>query len=72
MGGMQVQIQPAPDLSVRERRVVLGLTQRQLAIAARCSLPSVANLEAGVLPRRSEVVPRILAALDAAERGAAP
>jgi transcriptional regulator with XRE-family HTH domain len=57
---------------VRERRIAAGMTQRQLAIAAGCSLPSVSNLEAGVLPRRSEVVPRILAALDAAEREAAP
>jgi len=48
------------------------MTQRELAIAADCSLPSVGNLEAGVLPRRSEVVPRILAALDAAERETAP
>jgi predicted transcriptional regulator len=67
---MQAQIQPAS--SVRERRIATGMTQRQLAIAADCSLPSVANLEAGVLPRRSEVVPRILAALDAAERETAP
>ncbi|MGA2320191.1 MAG: helix-turn-helix transcriptional regulator [Solirubrobacteraceae bacterium] len=56
--------------SVRERRIAAGMTQRELAIAADCSLPSVANLEAGVLPRRSEVVPRILDALAAAEREA--
>jgi predicted transcriptional regulator len=55
---------------MRDRRIAAGLTQRQLARAADCSLPSVANLEAGLLPQRSVVVPRILRALDAAERAA--
>lgn len=64
----QQEIQAAEHSLLRDRRVAAGLTQRQLAIAARCSLPSVANLEAGVLPRRSNVVPRILAALEVAER----
>jgi predicted transcriptional regulator len=70
---MQAQQAHIPTASsVRERRIAAGMTQRELAIAADCSLPSVGNLEAGVLPRRSEVVPRILAALDAAERETAP
>jgi transcriptional regulator with XRE-family HTH domain len=69
---MGTQIQTPSDRMLRERRLAAGLTQRQLAIAAGCSLPSVANIEAGVMPRRSEVVPRLLAALDAAEREAAP
>jgi predicted transcriptional regulator len=68
---MEQQIQAAlADEPVRGRRIAAGLTQRQLARAADCSLPSVANLEAGLLPQRSVVVPRILCALDAAERAA--
>jgi predicted transcriptional regulator len=53
---------------VRERRLAAGMTQRSLAVAAEVSLQTVANLEAGLIPRRSEAVPRILAALDEAER----
>ncbi len=56
---------------VRQRRQAVGLTQIELAARAGCALSSVFNLEAGIVPRRSRVVPRILAVLDQAERDAA-
>jgi hypothetical protein len=66
---------PVPDhgaaLAVRDRRVALGLGQRELAILASCALSTVANIEAGLIPRRSEVLPRILDSLERAEREAA-
>lgn len=52
---------------VRSRRRAAGITQRELAVEASCSIGSVANLEAGVVPRRSEVLDRILEALGRVE-----
>jgi len=51
----------------RARRKSVGLTQAQLAKAADCSPASIANIEAGYVPRASRVVPRVLAALDLLE-----
>jgi predicted transcriptional regulator len=59
-----------PD-GLRERRVAAGLSQQRLARLARCSIASVAVLEAGYRPARSAVLRRILAALERAERSAA-
>lgn len=53
--------------AIRARRESLGLTRPELAVAARCSLTWLANIEAGCLRRHSEVLGRINVALDAAE-----
>jgi transcriptional regulator with XRE-family HTH domain len=53
--------------TLRARRLAVGLTQRQLAIAAGCSLTWVSNIEAGCIPHRSDALERIRAALDQAE-----
>ncbi len=56
---------------MRERRQGAGLTQIEVAARAGCALSTVFNLEAGIVPRRSRVVPAILAVLDQAERDVA-
>ncbi len=53
---------------MRQRRQAVGLTQIEVAARAGCALSSVFNLEAGIVPRRSRVVPAILAVLDQAEQ----
>jgi predicted transcriptional regulator len=53
---------------LRARRLAVGLTQRQLAIAAECSLTWVSILELGPIPHRSNTLERVRAALDEAER----
>jgi transcriptional regulator with XRE-family HTH domain len=53
--------------TIRSRRRAAALTQRQLAAAAGCSLTWLANIEAGCIPRQSEVLEHIEAALNAAE-----
>ena len=42
-----------------ERRRLAGLTQVQLAIEAGCSRSSIAILEAGYVPRHSDVLARV-------------
>lgn len=54
---------PSVGLDLRARRERLGLTRYQLAAQVGCSLTTVANIEAGIVPRSSSVLPRILAAL---------
>lgn len=49
--------------NLRERRIAAGMTQRQLATEAGCSLTHLGDIEAGCLPRRSAVLPRVLDAL---------
>jgi transcriptional regulator with XRE-family HTH domain len=49
-----------------------GLTQAQVARAANCSLAFIGQLEAGVLPRRSEVLPRVIAVLNDASPAGEP
>lgn len=58
---------PTPTGELRERRERIGLARLALAARAGCSLTTLANIEAGIVPRRSEVLPRILEALDRAE-----
>lgn len=54
---------------IRERRKRASLTQRQLAQLADCSLATVANFEAGLIPKSSQALGRIIAALDLIEAG---
>lgn len=42
---------PTSTTDLRARREKLGLTQRQLAIKARCSLNTLVNIETGVTRR---------------------
>lgn len=53
--------------SLREQRLAVGLTQRELAAAAGCSLTFIANVEHGCVPRSSDVLPRIEAAIERAQ-----
>lgn len=64
---MTTTIPSLPDVAVRVRQMRLraGLTQRQLAALAGCSLSYLSNVEAGCVPRRGDVLPRIIAALEA-------
>ncbi|MGI8623714.1 MAG: helix-turn-helix domain-containing protein [Solirubrobacteraceae bacterium] len=48
---------------VRSARQAVGLTRAQLAVRADCSLASLGNIEAGVIPRRSAVLERVAAVL---------
>jgi transcriptional regulator with XRE-family HTH domain len=63
-------LSPPSDIArtIRARRVAAGLTQRQLAQLARCSLSTITNIEAGCVPKRSELLPRLVAALDGLDR----
>jgi transcriptional regulator with XRE-family HTH domain len=54
--------------ALRDLRRAAGLTQVELAHAARCSIATVALFEAGYAPERSTVLPRIIAVLND-ERG---
>jgi predicted transcriptional regulator len=53
---------------LRGWRRALGISQRELARRAGYSLTHIANVEAGVVPRRSPVLEQIDAVLSAAER----
>jgi len=44
-----------------------GLSQQELANRAACSIGMVRMLEAGAVPRRSSVLPRVVAALNDVE-----
>ena len=54
---------PTPD-ALREMRVAAGLTQRELAGHAGCSLAWIANAEGGYIPARSETLDRVLSVLN--------
>ncbi len=58
----------ADSEDLRERRQALGLTRIDLALTADVSITHIATLEAGLVPRRSQALGRVVAALDAAER----
>lgn len=58
--------------AIGERRRAIGLTQAQLAQAAGCSVQFIEKLEAGAIPKRSRVLPAVLAILDALNSEAAP
>jgi len=65
--------QHTPSEVFAARRRAVGLTQTRLAGLAQCSRATVAMIEGGYLPRRSEVIPRIEAVLaDAALNNEAP
>jgi predicted transcriptional regulator len=49
------------------RREQLGLTRATLAARAGCSLTYLQNIEAGVIPKLSLVMPRVEAVLDGLE-----
>lgn len=59
---------PPMGAVIRDRRRELHKTQIEVASRARCSLPHLQNLERGYLPARSDVLLRIIAALDEIER----
>lgn len=54
-----------------KRRKALGFSQQRLAHLADCSYAMVGLLERGLSPEKSEVLDRVIAALDAAESKAA-
>ena len=56
--------------AIRERRAALGLSQQALAEAAKCSIQALRAYEGGLIPRRSDVLPRIENALAEAENAA--
>jgi hypothetical protein len=63
-----LSLAPGSD-GLRERRAAAGFTQQTLAAEAKCSIASVQLFDHGYLPTaRSAVYPRILAALERAER----
>ncbi len=51
------------EFPVRERREQLGLSRHALAAHAGCSVTYLQNIEAGVIPGLSRVLPRIEATL---------
>jgi transcriptional regulator with XRE-family HTH domain len=55
--------QIAADIAGRRRAA--GLSQSRLAGEAKCSRATVAMIEGGYVPQRSEVIPRIERVLDA-------
>lgn len=55
---------------IRALRRAAGLTQQETAARAGCSVAAIALFESGYRPTRSDVLPRVLAALDQAERQA--
>jgi predicted transcriptional regulator len=57
----------ADRTAVRVRREQLGLTRAELAARAGCCLTYLQNIEAGVLPKLSLVMPRVEAVLAEAE-----
>jgi predicted transcriptional regulator len=50
----------------------LGLSQVNLAVLARCCPAHIGQIEAGYRPKRGDALARIAAALEDAERDAAP
>lgn len=56
---------------IRERRLKLRMTRAELAIRAQCSMTFLENVESGLVPQRSEVLPRLLGAVEQAEASAA-
>jgi predicted transcriptional regulator len=58
---------PPAGADLRARRAALGVTRQELAHEAPCSISYLGMLEQGIVPARSDVVPRVLAALDRLE-----
>lgn len=64
---------PVPDVSPAQLRTLrrsAGLTQREVAGLADCSLASVANMEHGYIPRNGAVLHRVLDVLNDERRPA--
>ena len=55
----------SPGRSLREARLQVGLSRAKLAGLADCSIASLANIEQGAAPRRSAVLERAWAVLEA-------
>lgn len=68
---MSVNATAAPG-GLREQRRAAGLSQQDLAQRAGCSISYVRVLEQGFAPDRSDVLPRILNALNNGETGTEP
>ena len=56
-----------PDTSIRARRERVGLSREALAAHVGCSLTYLANIEAGVIPQLSRVMPRLEVTLKSLE-----
>ena len=56
-----------PSGGIGDLRRSAGLSQQELANRAACSIGMVRMLEAGAVPRRSSVLPRVVAALNDVE-----
>jgi predicted transcriptional regulator len=62
---MQTKATPtASGPDIRARRIALGATRQEIAHEAECSMSYLAALEAGFAATRSNVLPRVVAALD--------
>jgi transcriptional regulator with XRE-family HTH domain len=53
---------------IRERRMAAGLSRQALAERCRCSISYIAQIESGLRPSTSDVLPRVEATLDGLER----
>lgn len=62
---------PTVSADIRTRRRNLGLTQADIAVAAKCSVQSVAYFERGWLPARSEKLTQVLRTLERLEQNPA-
>jgi len=51
--------------SIKDQRLAAGLTQQQLAAETPCSVAFVQMVEGGYRPGRSDVLPRLVAVLEA-------
>lgn len=74
MGMAPAQLAARPVVTgeeLRNARLAAGLTQAQLAVRADCSLGSLGNMEAGVIPRRSAVLERVVVVLSSTNEGPA-
>jgi predicted transcriptional regulator len=57
---------------IRQKRPQPGLSRLRLAVEAGYSVTYLQNLEGGYRPQRSEVLPRVIAILEAREQGISP
>jgi hypothetical protein len=62
----------AAAADLRARREAAELTRQDLAQAADCSISYLADLERGLIPKRSKTLRRVLAALDDVESAGFP
>jgi len=62
-----MSISANPNGGIGDLRRSAGLSQQELASRAACSIGMVRMLEAGAVPRRSSVLPRVVAVLTKVE-----